>query len=85
MRHANPNPILDSRQYVVGFEESSESELTANAIVQSMYDQYDPDGHRYLILDSIVDFCRSTTALCYADQTFVGNGRTYKRRYKAGC
>ena len=85
MGHSTPKPILDSRHYVVEFEEGTEAELTANTITHSMYDQYDPDGHRYLILDFIVYFCRSTTALCYADQTFVGNGCTYKRRYKAGC
>ena len=32
------------------------------------------------MLDSIVDFLQSTTGLCYEDQTFVKNGRSYKRR-----
>ena len=75
----NPNPILDSRQYIVEFQDGTEAELTANAIAQSMYAQCDPDGNHNLMLDSIVDFRRITTALCYAGQTFVKNGRSYKR------
>ena len=77
---ANPNPILDSRKYIVEFEDGTEAGLTENDIAQSMYAQFDPDGNQYLMLDSIVDFCRITTAFCYADQNFVKNGRSYKRR-----
>ena len=76
---ANPNPILDSCQYIVEFEDGMEAALTANAIAQSMYAQCDPDSNQYLMLDSIVYFRQSTTALCYDDQTFVKNGRSYKR------
>ena len=62
------------------FEDSTEAELTANAITQSMYAQCDPDVNQYLMLDSVVGFRKSTTALCYAEQTFVKNGRSYNRR-----
>ena len=81
---ANPNPILDSCQYIAEFEDSTEAELTANAIAQINYAQCDPDGNQYLMLDSIVDFRQSTTALCYNDQTFVKNGQSYKRRSTKG-
>ena len=37
MGHDKPNPIFDSRKYVVEFEDGTEAELTANAIAQSMY------------------------------------------------
>ena len=83
MGHANPNPIIDSQHYVVEFEEVTESQLTTNAIAHSMYAQCDTDGNNYLMLDSIVNFCRSTTALCYSDQNFVKNGHTYRRRSAA--
>ena len=45
MGHANPKPILDSRQYVVEFEDGTEDELMANTIAQRMYDQCEPDGN----------------------------------------
>ena len=47
----------------MGFEDGTEAELTANAIAQSMYAQCDPDGNQYLMLNSIVDFLRSTNDL----------------------
>ena len=83
MVHSNPDPILNSRQYVVELEDGTEAELTANTIAQSMYDQRDPDSNQYLMLDYIVDFRRSTTVLCYADQNLFKNGRTYRSIYTA--
>ena len=84
MGTANANPILDTRQYIVEFEDGTEAELAANAIAQSMYAQCDEDGNQYLLFDSIVDYRRSTTALCYADQKVTRNGRTTIRRSTAG-
>ena len=74
---ANENPILDTRGYVVEFEDGEQAELAANTIYQSMYAQCDPDGNQYFMFDSIVEFRRSTTALCYADQKFLkADGRS---------
>ena len=42
---ANENPILDTRGYVVEFEDGKQAELYANTIAQSMYDQCDHDGN----------------------------------------
>ena len=66
------------------FEDGTEAELTAYGIAQSMYSQYDPNGNQYLILDSIFDFLRRTTDLCYTDQNVVKNGRTYRPRSTSG-
>ena len=75
------NPILNTRKYIVYFEGGEEAELTANVTAESMYARCDPDGNQYVMFDSIVDYRRSTTALCKADQTAVRpNGRTYMRR-----
>ena len=49
-----------------------------------MYDKCDPYGNQYLMLDSIVYLRYSTTDLCYANQNFVNNGLTYRRRYQSG-
>ena len=61
---ANKKPILDTRGYIVEFEDGDQAEIAANTIAQSMYAQCDPDGNQYVMIDSIVDFRRSTTALC---------------------
>jgi len=60
---ANANPILDTRAYVVTFDDGMEAELVANAIAQNMYVQCDPDGNKYVLLDSLIHSCRSATAL----------------------
>ena len=65
---AHDNPILDTRQYIVQFKDGDEAELAANVIATNMYAQCDPDGNQYILLDSLIDFRRSTTALCYDDQ-----------------
>jgi len=82
---ANQNPILDTREYVVEFEDGQEAELTANTIAQSMYAQCDQDGNTMQLFDSIVDYRRSTTALCYEDQKGrKADGRTFMRRSTKG-
>ena len=83
MGRSNTNPILESRQCVFKFEDGNEAKLAANDISQSMYAQCDPDDNQYLLLDSIVDFRRSTTDLCHGDHKLVSNGLTYLNRLTA--
>ena len=67
------------------FERGEEAELTANVIAESMYAQCDPDENLYVMFDSIVDYRRSTTALCKADQTAVKqDGRSFMKRSTKG-
>ena len=80
----NENPIYDTRGYVVKFKDGEQAELAANTIAQSMYAQCDPDRNQYVMFDSIVDFRRSTSALCYADQRVLkADGRSFMRRTTA--
>jgi hypothetical protein len=77
---ANPNPILDTREYTVTFDDGDVTDLTANLIAESSYAQCDPDGNQYVLLDSLIDHRRLDTALQLSDQTAVRNdGRTYQR------
>ena len=84
MGTAHANPILDTRQYIVQFNDGDEAELAANVIATNMYAQCDPDGNQYILLDSLIDFRRSTTALCYNDQKITTDGKTSYRRSTAG-
>ena len=54
----NANPILDTHSYNVEFNDSQITELMASIITTSMYSQCDPDGSQYILLDSIVDYCK---------------------------
>ena len=60
---SNDNSILDTREYVVQFDDSDSTELTANMIAESMYSQCDPDGYKYYLFDSIIDHRRLDSAL----------------------
>ena len=81
----NDNPISDTREYIVEFDDRTEADLSANVIAQNMYAQCDPDRNCYVLFDSIVDWRRSTTALGYDDQVArKADGRTFSRRSTAG-
>ncbi len=66
--HANDNPILDTRSYIVDFDDGNQTELTANMIAESLYSQCDPDGNQYVLLEKIVDHQRLPTAIRLSDQ-----------------
>jgi hypothetical protein len=59
---AAANPILDTREYNVEFEDGDEAALNANLIAEAMYAQCDPNGNQYVLLDSLVDHRRLDTA-----------------------
>ncbi len=91
-RDANGNPIgcshdspaLDTRSYIMEFDDNDQAELTANLIAESMYAQCDPDGNQYLLLAKIVDHRSMDNAIKFSDQKVVhSNGRTYLRRSTA--
>jgi hypothetical protein len=52
---ANDNPILDTRSYIVDFDDGDQTKLTANMIAESLYLQCDPNGNQYFLLEEIVD------------------------------
>ncbi len=82
---ANDNHILDTREYVVQFNDGDLTELTANLIADSMYSQCDPDGYEYYLFDSIVDHRRLDSAIALKDQTQIQtNGRAYKKQSTIG-
>ena len=82
---AHSNPILDTREYMVEFEDGDVSELTANVIAQSMYEMCDENGDHVLILDTMIDHRKNDAAVSLADQKFVdSNGREQIRRTTKG-
>ena len=68
---ASDNPILDTREYTVKFEDGEVTELTANEIDESVYAQCDPDRNQYVLLENIIDFRENNHALSIEDQIFL--------------
>ena len=83
-RRASHNPILDTREYTVQFKDGEVTELTTNAIAESMYAQCDPDGNQYVLLDDIIDFRKTNPALSIEDQKISVKGRESLRRPTVG-
>ena len=77
---ANDNPILDSREYNVEFDNEDVSELTANVIAESMYAMCDENGDHILLFDSIIDHRKHDNAMTRIDQKFVDSKG--KQQYK---
>ncbi len=83
--HANHNPILDTRSYIVNFDDGNQTELTANMIAESSYLQCDPEGNQYVLLEEIVDLRRLSAAVKLSDQKIVcADGKTYLKRSTIG-
>ena len=79
------NPIFDTQEYTVKFDDQDVTKLTANKITVSMYTQCDPEGNQYQLLADIVDHRSNDKALRLIDQTVVqADGRTYIKRSTAG-
>jgi hypothetical protein len=69
--HTNDSPILDTRSYIINFDNVNQTELTANMIAESLYSQCDPDGNQYALLEEIVDHQHLPAAVKLSDQKIV--------------
>ncbi len=82
---ANNNPILDTRSYIVHFQDGDQTELTANMMAESLYSQCDPDGNQYILLEEIVDYRCLPAAMKLTDQKIVhADGKTYLKHSTIG-
>jgi hypothetical protein len=68
---ANANPILDTREYMLTFDDGDETALNANLIAEAMYAQCDPDRNQYVLLGSIIDHRQLDAAMRPLDQKVV--------------
>ena len=68
---AHSNPILDTREYVVEFEDGAQDVYSANLIAENMYAQIDNEGRQYALLSEIVDHKSDRRAMRIADGTYT--------------
>ena len=68
---SNANPILDTREYGMKFEDGDVTKLTANAISESMYSKCDKKGDHILLFDAIVYHKKNDKAMTRKEQKFV--------------
>ena len=77
---ANDNPILDTRMYEVQFADGYKQAMTANVIAENMFANVDEEGHRHLLLDSIIDFRKTKNAIRKEDAFITSSSGTKRRK-----
>ena len=65
---SNNNPILDTRTFLVHFDDEKVTKLMDNVIAAHMYAQCEPDGNKYVMLDDLTDYRKSSKALSIENQ-----------------
>ena len=73
------NPIMNSRVYDVMSPDGSIQQYAANIIAENLYSQVDEEGHRYIMLDEIVDHRKNDDAVEKQD-AFITNNYGRKSR-----
>ena len=68
---AHSNPILDTREYVVEFENGVQDEYAANLITETMYSQIDEERKTHMLLSKIVDHKADGRAMKIADGLYT--------------
>ena len=81
---AKNNPILDSREYCVEFDDGEVLEYAANIIAENLYSQVDSEGRRYLLMDSIIDHTSDKNAIAKDDEFVTLNGKQHRNKTTEG-
>jgi hypothetical protein len=81
---ADPNPLLDTREYLVCFEDGTEDIYTANLIAESLYSHVDDAGRRLQTMQEIVEHQKLASAIVDDDNAYYStkSGRKPKRTTK---
>ena len=81
----NRNPMNDTRQYEVEYEDGTWGKVFANTIAANIYSKLDSEGNRYTLLQDIVDHRSDNTAIKKADGFVIDrNGRRTPKRTTRG-
>ena len=68
---ANSNPILDTRECIVEFEDGAQETYAVNLIAENMYSQLDGEGNPFLLLSEIIDHATDGRAMRMADGMYT--------------
>ena len=74
--HYNKDPMLDSRVYEVMFLDETINQYSSNIIAEAIWSDIGGDGHRYQLLDEVLDYKKGPSALSKAKGWVYGkNGQ----------
>jgi hypothetical protein len=61
--HMHMNPLLDTREYEIEFEDGTTDRYLANSIAENIYAQLDTEGHQHIIIKDIIGHRKDETAI----------------------
>jgi hypothetical protein len=64
---SNPNPLLDTSEYIIEYDDGTSDRMFANAIAENIYTQVDDEGYHFRLLKEITDHRKSADAISIAD------------------
>jgi hypothetical protein len=67
------NPLLDTREFLICFDDGTEETYTANLIAESLYSQIDDGGRRLQVMQEIIDHQKDKNALADDDNAYYVN------------
>ena len=75
---AHVNPLLDTRQYLLEFDDGRTGTYDTNTLAENLLTMCDPEGNEQMLFDSIIDH-RTTDDAVPFDERFVSvNGKQHK-------
>jgi hypothetical protein len=77
---AHSNPLFDTREYEVEFEDGSVGSYSANLIAESLYSMADSEGNHFLLLDEFVGHKADASAVPKEDGFIVNSSGHRSRR-----
>jgi hypothetical protein len=81
---SHDNPILDTREYQVEFDDGDVLEYSANVIAENLYSSVDREGKRHVLLDSIIDHKTEANAMKKEDAFVELKGKRVRRMTTQG-
>jgi hypothetical protein len=81
-RRRHDNPLLDTREYEVEFQDGATDMFTANIIAESMYSQVDEVGNSYSLISEIVDHKSGGTPALRRDDDFEQVNTDGRQRHR---
>lgn len=75
------NPLLDSRQYEVEYEDGTKEILTANLLAESILEQVDEHGHKHRMMEEINGHRKSDEALNEDESWYRTKNGTKRRKH----
>jgi hypothetical protein len=77
---SHKNPMLDTTEYVIEYEDGTSDRMFANTITESIYTQVNDEGRQFVLLKEITDHRKNSEAIKMADGfVTMPNGRKARK------